>query len=242
MKRNILLLEDNEKARKMLTLLLKGIDSEISVLQADNINSAYGYAMQYMIHLFVLDIIIDTSSRGDTSGITFASNIREIRKYKCTPIIFISSLEDPKLFTYSELHCFQYIEKPFNNERVVNKVKEALEIEDRNEADRRVCFRKDGLLFPVKVSNIIYIMCEKPYTRIYTVNDTLEIAYQPLRKIIEKLNSDAFTLCNRSTLVNKDYIDAIDIVNKLLKMKCIDRQLSLGEVYGKNLVSEMKDG
>lgn len=242
MKRNVLLLEDNEKSRKMLVSLLKEVDSEITVLEAENVISAYGYAMRYIIHLFILDIIIDTSVRGDTSGITFASRIREIRKYKSTPIIFISSLEDPKLFTYSELHCFQYIEKPYNSEKVINKVKEALGIEYEDEKDRRICFRKEGLLLPVKLSNIIYIMCEKPYTRIYMVNDTLEVSYQSLRKIIEIINSDTFVLCNRSTLVNKDYIEAIDITNKLLKMQYTDKQLLLGEAYGKILVSELKDG
>lgn len=242
MKRNVLLLEDNEKSRKILKELLKEIDSEITVLEADNLNSAYGYAMQYTIHLFILDIIIDTTVRGDTSGVTFASHIREIRRYKSTPIIFISYLEDPKLFAYSELHCFQYIEKPYNSEKVIYKIKEALGLVHEDEKDKCVCFRKDGLLFPVKVSNVIFVMCEKPYTRIYMINDILEIAYQPLRKIIEKLNSDTFVLCNRSTLVNKDYIVAIDIVNKFLKMKYTDKPLPLGEVYGKILVSEMKNG
>lgn len=212
------------------------------ILEAEDIISAYDYTMRYIIHLFILDIIIDTSARGDTSGITFASRIREICKYKSTPIIFISSLEDPKMYTYSELHCFQYIEKPYSSEKVISKVKEALGIAYEDEKDRRICFRKEGLLFPVKLGNIIYIMCEKPYTRIYMINDTLEVAYQSLRKITEIINSDTFALCNRSTLVNKNYIEAIDIANKLLKMQYTDKQLLLGETYGKILVSELKDG
>ncbi|MFQ6931962.1 MAG: hypothetical protein ACLRR3_13355 [Eubacterium sp.] len=50
------------------------------------------------------------------SGMTFADNIREIERYKATPIIFTTSLEDPKLHAYAHLHCYQYFDKYYRED------------------------------------------------------------------------------------------------------------------------------
>ena len=94
MKKKVLIVEDNEKSRKALLKMLSEIDQELILYEADNIDVAYRYAMQYKIHLFILDIIMDPIVRGDTSGMEFASNVRKMRIYKTTPIIFITALED----------------------------------------------------------------------------------------------------------------------------------------------------
>lgn len=242
MRKNILLVEDNEKSRKLLVSLLKKISSEIAVYEADNIDTAYKYAMEQNIHLFLLDIIIDTSVRGDVSGITFAGYMRELKQYKSTPIIFITSLEDPKLFAYSELHCYQYIEKPYDREKVKIKVQEALGLITGSENNRSVCFRKEGLLFPVKLSHILYIVVEKPVVKIYQINETLEIGYQPMHKVLYKLNSDDFLQCNRNTIVNTNYIESIDTANNFLKIKYTENLLTLGNIYRKKFMRELENG
>lgn len=242
MKHNILLVEDNEKSRKLLLQLLMEIDSEFVIYEADNIDTAYRYALQRPIHLFLLDIIIDTSVRGDVSGIIFASHIRQLKQYKATPIIFITSLEDPKLFAYSELHCYQFIEKPYDREKVRLIIGEALGIIEDDGNNKSVCFRKDGLLFPVRVSDILYITFEKPVVKIYQINDMLEIAYQPIHRVLYRLDSQEFLQCNRSTVVNKRYIENIDMVNGFLKIKHMERLLTLGNIYKKKFMRELENG
>ena len=239
MEKNILIVEDDEKIRKMLSKIICEIDENLVVYETDNIDTAYRYALQRRIHLFLLDIIIDTTTRGDTSGIDFASNIREIGEYRTTPIIFITSLEDPKLFAYSELHCFQYIEKPFAQELIVEKVQEALGITLKDDDNRNIFFRKSGILFPVKLSNIQYIVFEKPVIRIYQVNDILEIGYQPIGRILYKLNSNNFLQCNRNTIVNIYFIENIDVINKFIKLKGTANQLVLGNIYRKKFMRDL---
>lgn len=243
MKRNILLVEDNEKSRKLLLKLITAIDEEFVIYEADNIDTAYKYALECSVHLFILDIIIDTSVRGDVSGITFAWNMRQLKQYKSTPIIFITSLEDPKLFAYSELHCYQYIEKPYDKEKVTLKICEALEIMMEDENNRSVCFRRDGLLFPIKITNILYITFEKPVIKIYQINDDmLEIGYQPIHRVLYKLNSHNFIQCNRNTVVNINYVESIDTANSFLKLKHMENLLTLGKIYRKKFMRELENG
>ncbi len=242
MKKNVLLLEDNESSRRLLSKLLFEMGGELTVYEADNIGSAYRYAVECTIHLFLLDIIIDTSVSGDVSGLTFASNLRQMKQYKKTPIIFITSLQDPKLFTYSELHCYQFIEKPYDREMTLRKVREALELTAEDERNKKVCFRKDGLIFPVAVSKILYITFEKPVTRIYQIDDMLEISYQPVHRMLYRLNSRDILQCNRSTVININYIENIDTANSFVKMKYTEKLLTLGSVYKKKLIRELEDG
>lgn len=217
MKKTVLIVEDNEKSRKMLVAMLREIDAEIVVLETGNIDTAYRYAMQSTIDLFLLDIVLDISSKGDASGIVFAGHMREVANYKTTPIIFITSLEDPKLFAYSEIHCYQYIEKPFDVEKAIGKIREALDLKTEENKCKRICFRKEGLLFPVKVNDIVYIFFDKPMMDVFLVNDTLRISYQSLKKLLLELNSPNFVQSNRNVVININYIDNIDSVNGFIK-------------------------
>lgn len=242
MRRNILLLEDSEKSRKYLSNLLTEMNEDLNVMEADHIDRAYSYAMQYTIDLFLLDIVINKDNYGDVSGMVFATRIKELDKYKKTPVIFITSLEDPKLFAYSELHCYQYIEKPFDAKKTLEIISEALDLTQETPTEKFVFFRNEGIIFPIKTTNIIYIECDKPYTKIVMVDDILEINYRPINKILLDLDSQDFLQSSRSMLINKNYILSIDSVNNFLKLKNSGDTLPLGLVYKKKLMGELGDG
>lgn len=242
LRKNILLVEDNEKSRKLLAVKLNELDPEMKIYETGHIEMAYGYALRYRIDLFILDIILDTSIRGDTLGMDFADNIRSIDKYRSTPIIFITSLEDPKLFSYSKIHCYQYIEKPFDMEEAMNTVKEALDFGGQAEENRYVYFRKEGLLFPAKVSEIVYIVFDKPEMMVYFRNDSLAVPYISMKKMMSKLNSKDFEQCNRNTIVNLDFIEYIDLSDGVIRIKNSEVSLPIGNVYRKNFFDGLKDG
>lgn len=239
MRRNILIVEDNEKTRKMLAALLNTIDDDLFILEADHVDIAYKYAMQYTISLFILDVILDTSVRDDASGISFAEHIRELDRYRSVPIIFITALEDPKLYAYSELHCYQYIEKPYDSEKLTSKIKEALGIEKANGKTGHIVFRKSGLIFPLLIDEIVYIVFRKPMIEVRSVDGLHKFAYQPLKTILLKLDKSYFVQCNRNTIVNINYIQNIDLASGFLQMKHIGASLPLGGGYKKNLMSEL---
>lgn len=241
MRKNILLVEDNEKSRKLLASKLIELDPEIKIYETDQVEMAYGYAMRHRIDLFILDIILDTSVRWDMSGMDFADSIRSIDRYKSTPIIFITSLEDPKLFSYSKLHCYQYIEKPFDMEEAMGIISEALDFGGQTVEDKYVYFRKEGLLFPAKVSEIVYIVFDKPEMMVYFKNDSLAVPYISMKKMMIKLDSKDFAQCNRNTIVNWDFIECFDLSSGMIRIKSSETRLPVGNVYRKNFFNGLND-
>ena len=104
--KKVLILEDNIETLLYLKKLLLTINSDIEVLTFSNMEGVYEVVLNSYIDLFIVDIIINPDSPGDTSGIRFAEKVRMITKYEFTPIIFITSLEDPTLYAFKTLHSF----------------------------------------------------------------------------------------------------------------------------------------
>lgn len=143
MQRNILVVEDNEVHMNALHIIIKDLHRDVKVYYANSLEKAFQLVLEHHIHLFLIDIILNTQKPGDVSGLNFAKEIREIIKYKFTPLVFITSLEDPKLYSYSQLHCLGYIEKPFNVTQVRNTILNALEFPIKEDDDRYVYFQNE---------------------------------------------------------------------------------------------------
>lgn len=70
--------------------------------------------------------------------------------------------------------------------------------------------KKDGIFFAKKIQDIVYIKSSAGKMIVKTINDDLEISYKSNNRIIKELDSDKFVKCNRSVIVNKDYIRSVD--------------------------------
>ena len=105
MKRNVLIIEDNEACRDALAEITRRCEAAGAVFCAGSSAAAYRYALEETIHLFLVDIILEPENPGDISGLIFAEKIRGIERYKYTPIIFVTSLIDEKLIAYQKLYC-----------------------------------------------------------------------------------------------------------------------------------------
>ena len=137
MEKNILIVEDKEATLRMLEKLIREDVGGVAVFLARDYESALREAVLRNIDVFLIDIVLDTAVT-DASGMRFAKRVREDENYLFTPIIFITGLEDPRLYAYKELHSFGYIEKPFAKENVVElptaSVAEAAKEEKAEEA------------------------------------------------------------------------------------------------------------
>ena len=118
MKRNVLIIEDNKACMKALTELTRKCDTVGAVFCVDNSDDALACAMKHEIDLFLVDIILDGSNANDVSGIQLVDSLRKYSHYEFTPVIFITSLVDQAMTAFHNLHCFDYIEKPFDFEKV----------------------------------------------------------------------------------------------------------------------------
>lgn len=216
--KRVLIVEDKKEARDALGKLVNSIRDDIKVYLAGDSETAYKYTMEHDIHLFLVDIILKPQVIGDVSGIIFAEKIRNIPQYQFTPMIFITSLEDPEMHAYRELHCFGFISKPYPVAQTSELIQKALEFPEGKKKDKIIYFKKDGVFYSKKIEDIIYIKSNMGKMLIKTIDDELEIYYKTCDQVMNELDSDLFVKCNRSTIVNKKYIHNIDSTNKYIHL------------------------
>lgn len=237
--RTVLLVEDNVRSMEMLMQMIKGISPDILIKTACNQDEAYLLAMKNQIDLFMIDIILNPLNPGDVSGMKFADSIRTVKRYQYTPVIFITSLEDPKLYAYSDIHCYYYVEKPYDVKKVSKIISEALNIPPIRKDTQNIFFRKDGILYKKDISEIVYIENARIGRIVHFVNGSLKLPYKSCKAILEELNSDKFLQCSRYVIVNKDYIDSIDVVNRYIKLKNMNEQVEVGTTFKRKFLRDV---
>ncbi|NBJ93785.1 LytR/AlgR family response regulator transcription factor [Parablautia muri] len=239
MKKTVLIIEDNKIQIEMLKKLVLEINTGITVYTASDVKTAYKILMEKTIDVFLVDIILDTTRSGDTSGIRLVERVRTIPKYMFTPVVFITSLEDTTKYAYTDLHCLGYVEKPFSPENVKQLVEKALFFSTCKEEGKVFCFRKDGILYPVKVKNIIYIESRNRAVDIHMVEGgTLSISYKTCKQLLDEVDADCLIQCSRYAIVNKDYVLNVDIANRFITLKGVEEQVEIGITYKKKILAE----
>lgn len=234
MKKNVLIVEDNKTALTRLEQIIGEIDKETEVYKAANSMQAYETAIKYTIDVFVIDIVLEArENQGDVSGIIFAQNIRKIQKYAFTPIIFTTSLIDPKFYAFTSIHSFAYLEKPYSSEEAKKILVQALEYTTQREQANNLFFRKDGLLFSIDTSDIVYIENSYHKLRIQTIQELLEMPYRSYKKLMQELDGNYFLQCNRNVIVNTRFVSAKDSMGQFLVLKNNFGRLEIGRGYKK---------
>lgn len=241
MKKKILIIEDSSRWLDEVKALVTEISFETEIFATTSIAEAYWIAMENSIDLFIIDIILDVNIPGDISGMRFADNIRKNLKYQFTPIIFISCLEDPKMYAYANIHCYGYIEKPFLKEKTISIIEEALSLPLRKESGREfIYFRKEGILYGFRIDEIIYTESNAKRTRICSVHEVVDVPYRSTKNLLVELDSDAFIQCNRRVLINKHYIEYIDFPNRYVKLRGVSNLIEIGVVLKSRFQKEIE--
>lgn len=241
MVKRILIVEDNEIHRQALFKIIKELYSDIQIYYAKDAENGLCMALEHHIQLFIIDIILNAKNLADISGLNLAEEIRGINKYRFTPIIFITSLEDPKLYSYSRLHCFAYIEKPFNVNYVKESVLKALEFPHREEDDRYIYFRKNRIIYSVYIKDIIYIYSSRRKLKLFCMNDEVEIPYKTCQEILRDLDSCSFIQCSRYCIINKNYIEQVDYINRFVKLRYVDSLIEIGIIIKNDFKRKLGD-
>uniref|UniRef100_UPI0040563A8C LytR/AlgR family response regulator transcription factor n=1 Tax=Agathobacter sp. TaxID=2021311 RepID=UPI0040563A8C len=234
--KKILILEDNPVTIEHIASLIQEIAIENKVFACSDRKEAYQYALETDIDLFIIDIILDTSRPGDSSGLKFVDSIRKIERYVFTPVIFVTSLEDAKLYTYQKLHCYSFIEKPFEPDMLKELVKQCLRFPSAEQKKKTLYFRKDGIILAADREDIVYVDCVNHILDIHTIQgDLLSIPYVTLKKFLADADNDDFIQCSRSSVVNRCYIHNVDITNRAIQLKNQMGTVEIGIMYKKRL-------
>lgn len=229
--RKVLIVEDEKNILEWIKKIVKSC-GEVDIYTCDNIADAYKCAMEITIDLFIADIVLDTKVTSDTSGLKFIDDMRHFPKYAFTPVLFITALEDPKYYSYEELHCHKFIEKPFDEEWVRKQIKECLNYRT-NECERKmVYFRKDGIIIAIRQDEIVYVEMVKQKLYLHKSDGSaIHIPYMSMNQINKRIDNPDMLQCRRNIIVNTMYISNIDIVDRIIQLKNGLGRLEIGLTY-----------
>jgi two-component system KDP operon response regulator KdpE len=116
-KQNVLIIDDENSIRKLLSLALKGYGYD--VIEADSIKDAITKSTTYAVDVVLLDLALP-----DGSGLKFLELFRE---WSNAPLIVISATnqEDKKIASF-DLGADDYLTKPFSTNELLARIKAVL--------------------------------------------------------------------------------------------------------------------
>lgn len=234
----IMILEDSKDSLLALTAMVEKISKEIVVVPVESLEKART-ALQDDVNFFqafLLDINLNEEKQEDTSGISFAREIRNYRKYAFTPIVMITSIANLELQAYRELHCYQYIIKPYEEEEITRLIGKVLfQAGETNEPF--VLVKKEGINYKILCKDIVYVRAIPRGICLVLRKEEMKVPYVSIKQLMEKLPGEQFVQCHRMYVVNRDYIDYVDVVNGIIRLKeaC---QVEIGVTY-KNVIRRL---
>ena len=231
----ILILEDSKDSLRALTAMVSRISKDIAVVPVESLEKARA-ALQDEANLFqafLLDINLKEQDMEDTSGMEFAREVRSDVRYAFTPVVMITSIANLELAAYRELHCYQYILKPYQQEEIEKLIRKVL-FQTGESSEAYVLVRKDGVNYKIYCKDIVYLYAIPRGVCLVLQKETMKVPYLSIRQILEKLPQEQFVQCHRMYVVNRSYIDCVDIVNRIIRMKD-SQEVEIGVTYKKEI-------
>ncbi|CDD36084.1 putative uncharacterized protein [Roseburia sp. CAG:309] len=241
--KKVLIVTNNQNTRQKLENIVREQNPGNTIYITNDLEKAYEIISVTTIHLFLIDIMLQPRQRGgDVSGAFFIQNVRRIARYQFTPVIVFSTLVDQALNMYARLHCYAYVEKPFDAAYVKKLVAEALCFYPGVIENRQIFFRKEGTLEAVFINDIIMAEGKDRDIILETTKGRQKILYRSCRTLFEELDSPQFLFCSRSIIVNRNYVEKIDAVNGYLYLRGIKHAVLMGKQKKYDFLREIKRG
>jgi two-component system LytT family response regulator len=226
----ILIVEDELLIANGLAAIIKSIDDELDVIITGYAEEALRYAKNSHYDAFLLDIQLK-----DYSGLELAKEMREMNNYKLTPIIFITAIPTRELMAFREIHCYDYIVKPFREEEVRKALETIIHYGIKKDDKKKyIRLNQKEYSYLIRQEEIIYIEAKNKKVFMVTTNETIDLSNYTLYKLLDELSED-FVQCHRGYIINISYVEKVDKMNNLIKLKHIDLPVPIGRKYREDL-------
>jgi DNA-binding LytR/AlgR family response regulator len=239
---NILIVEDDIYQRKNLVAMIKELGDSYITFEADSEEEALKIVDHKKIDLFYVDIELK-----DSSGLEFAKKVRSNDVYKLTWIVFMTTYVKYMLEAFKEIHCYDYIIKPYDKEKV--KELTLLLLKNRgnertNKIEKRyIIFKSRGIEIKQYIDDIFFIeICLRTIV-LHTKLGKIEVNNLSLNKIKDMLNETNIIQCHRSYLANIEYVLKIDKTKSTWEVffRDYDLQAPVSRSYKKDFEEALKN-
>lgn len=221
---SVLLVDDEELARSVCKRYLAEIDPNITIFEAKNAAEARAIFSTEKIGLIVLDIEMPAQS-----GIEFLAETA----VDC-PVIFATAYNEFAVEAF-ELNAVDYLLKPFDLKRFTAAFNKAKQLEQHQVLDvlesldkklsgkgfkERIFVRDKQKIQIIRAADILAIESAGDYSTIVT-NDQRIMDTTPLGRFEETLDPSRFVRIHRSTLIQLDAIEEIDMISSHKASLCL---------------------
>ncbi|MFT5874726.1 MAG: DNA-binding LytR/AlgR family response regulator [Clostridium sp.] len=220
---NVLIVEDDKIQRECLKKMVQQIDKNINIYESEDKDKALEITIKNNIDIFYIDISLKNSS-----GLDFAIELRQIPTYEFSFIIFLTTHAKYITKAFKQVHCYDFIIKPYDIADVMNMTKRYLlhngSIKDTPKDKSYVVFNiRKGINVKVYVDEIIFIEVILRTCMVHTVNGVYKINKLTLKNVLKLTNCNNIVQSHKSFVVNIRYIT---------KIQNVDTKLS--EIYFEN--------
>ena len=230
----ILVLEDSKDCLNAITAMLEKVSDRVCAVPVNSLEvarAALAEEAQPLFQAFLLDINLDCNDKEDVSGITFAREVRMRREYAFTPIVMITSLANMELTAYRELHCYQYLIKPYNEQDIETLAGKLLFLSQQGETrDAFVVVKKESVNYKIFCKDIVCVKAVPRGVLLVLSKEEMKVPYLSIKQLLDKLPNDKFLQVHRMCVVNLDYVEYVDTVNGFIRMKN-GEQVEIGITY-----------
>lgn len=203
---SFLIVEDNiQQLLALKTMILDILPNEI-VDTASTFNEAYQLITTKNYSVYFLDIQL--SDNEHETGINLGKLIRTNKRTLFSPIIFTTTVTSAMKTALNELHCYNFLEKPFSS----SDIKKILdEIIDNNICKSAPITFKDinNIFIQIQVDKIAYVYSKGHTTRIHCIDSVYELNRISLDKILKE-TGDSLIKCHRNYLINPAFASITD--------------------------------
>jgi len=249
---SIILVEDDYMQRDFLKKTILSIHKFVKIYEADSEREALDIIEKYDINMFLIDIILKESS-----GLDLAIKIRNINKYQFSQIIFLTTHVEYITQAFKQIHCYDYITKPYNQDEVqamLNKLilyenrrlNNIFRINENKDKDKEIVITlKNGIYVGIKIKDIFFIEVRGKNCEVHTINGMYIANNTSLKKLLQSFNCEYIVQSHRAFAINRNYIYKIEKLDAKLSIAYFNKYSKtalIGYKFKDNIISEFKKG
>ena len=200
------ILEDDISIAWDYEIILKEIDVKVACV-IKNWPEALPAIRKAMPDIVIVDLVLNN----DQKGFDFLKAIKNL----FIPMIVCTGFpEQSNIDKALKLGVQAWLTKPVDKSAFVFHVKKALSLNKAGENSKQhMIITERGGLVKVPFDKIVKIVVEGNYSFIVMENNKRFVLKQSLSKTLERLDSNRFVRCHRSSIVNLDFVKGIDTKN-----------------------------
>ena len=241
---SIILVEDDYMQREILKTMILSTYEFIKIYEADSESAALDIIEKNNINMFLIDI-----SLKESSGLDLAMNIRRIPKYEFSQLVFLTTHVDYMLQAFKQIHCYDYILKPYNKDEVQAMLSKLINKElnnenDNSDEDKELVIKiRNSIFVIVKIYEILFIEVKGRDCEINTVSGIYTYSNITLKNILKLMNCEYIVQSHKAFVINKNYIfkiEKLSIILSTVYFKDYHKTALIGHKFKDNIISEFK--